>query len=131
MEEALRAFLLGDTSITSLVGDRVSWSWREQGSPLSALTLHRTDGARDTLLSGGASGFVDGYVQADCWGALQLDAKTLARAVVRLTQTANVGNTDGVIQGVFVEHEVDTFEGESPDRVFRTRLSLRVPHNEV
>lgn len=131
MEETLLAYLLADAGISARVGSRVSWSWRKQGSAVPAITLIVTDGARDPVLDGGYSGFVDGYVQADCWGALQLDAKQAARAVIAAAAACNAAATGGVIQGVFVTHEADTFEGEVPDRLFRTMLTLHVPHVET
>lgn len=131
MEEALLAWLLADPTVTDLVADRIAWSWRKQGDPVPAIALIRTDGGRDPLLAGGASGFVDGFAQVDCWGALQSDATAVARAVVKSTENITEAGTGGVIQGVFVVHEQAMFDGERPDRLFRTRLSLRIPHNEV
>jgi hypothetical protein len=136
MEEALLAFLLADAGVVAAVAVNkrgapcVSWSWREQGSPVPAITLIKVDGARDPLLAGGNSGFVDSHVQVDCWGAYQLDAKQAARAVVAAAQLVTEAATGGVIQGAFTLHEADTFEGETPDRLFRTMLTLRVPYVE-
>ena len=131
MEEQFLASLLADARVFALAGDNVSWSWPDQGAPLPRITLTKTDGPRDPLLAGGVSGFVDGHVQADCWGATQLAAKQLARALVACVVGLNVDLTNGIIQGAFVDHEHDESEGEKPDRIFRTRLSLRVPYTET
>lgn len=131
MEEAFIAFLLADPVLKGLVGVNIALGWRTQGYLLPGLTLVRTDGKRDPLLAGGASGFVDGYLQADAWAGSAAEAKAVARALVRASQAMVSANTGGVIQGAFVEHESDEFEGEKPDRIFRTRLSLRVPYNEI
>lgn len=129
MEEAFLAYLLADAGVAAAVGDRISWTWREQGSPLPAVTLTKVDGERQAVLEG-YSGFVDAHVQADCWGDYQADAKAAARAIVAAAAAAREGNTGGVVQGVFVTHEHDSFEGEAPDRLFRTMLTLRVAYSE-
>lgn len=130
MRSAFSDYLAAQTPITDLVGENLSWGWRQQGAPIPALTLIKTDGPDDVILEG-TSGFVDGHVQADCWGATQAEAAQLAKAVRTACTAANLGNTGGVIQGAFVLHEQDEFEGEKPDRIFRTRLALRVPYSEV
>jgi hypothetical protein len=130
MRSEFRAYLLADTGVAAIVATRVSWTWREQGTPLPALVLTKTDGADDVVLEG-TSGFVDGHVQADCFASTQLSATQLAKAVRTACTAANVGNTGGVIQGAFVMHEADEFEGEAPDRIFRTRLALRIPYLET
>lgn len=127
MKTALRAFYAADASIAALAGENVSWGWRLQASPVPALTLITTDGPEDWLLAGGVSGFVLGEVQADCWGSTQADADSLAVAVKRASASIRAINTGGVIQGVFVVHSSDEFEGEKPERLFRVRLALRVP----
>lgn len=130
MRAVFRTYLLGVAPVTAIVAGRISWSWREQGSALPALTLTWLDGPDDVILEG-TSGFVEGRVQADCWDVTQAGAVALAKAVRRACTAANAGNTGGVIQGAFVMHEQDEFEGEKPDRLFRTRLSLRIPYSET
>lgn len=130
MEEALLSYLLANPGLAALAFGRVSWGWREQGSAVPAVTLVHTDGPRDVALDG-YTGFVDGHAQADCWGDTQMSSTLLARALVAALGGVNQASTGGVIQGAFVEHEEATFEGERPDRLFRTRLALRLPYNEV
>lgn len=130
MEEILLGYLKSDASVSAAGGGRVSWTWRQQGTALPALTLTRIGGMRDRALDG-ASGLVESHVQADCWGAYQLDAKVLARAVVVAVQAITAENTSQVIQGAFVDAEHDSFEGEQPDRIFRTMLTLKLWHSEV
>jgi len=130
MKATFLAYLLTGPGLVALVGQNIAWSWRLQGAPLPAVTLIRTDGREDMALDG-FTGFVDGYVQADCWGSTQLMADQVAgqiKALTRVTSPVILAATGGVIQGVFVMHEADEFEGEKPDRIFRTRLSLRIPH---
>lgn len=134
MEQALLDFLADpqdSAELLGLVGDRMAWSWREQGSPLPAVTLTRTDGPRDVTL-GGYTGFVDGRVDVNCWGETPPQSLQVARLVIKRLRLVNAAATNGVVQGAFVDHQVGpTFEGEKPERVFRTRLSLRVPHADV
>lgn len=130
MREALVTYLAADAGVIAVAGVNVSWGWREQGAPLPALTLVKIDGADDVILEG-TSGFEDGHVQADCWGATALDAARLAKAVRTACTAAREANTGGTIQGAFVTHEQDENEGEKPERIFRTRLALRVPFNEA
>ncbi len=129
MRAALLAYFAADAGVSAIVADRVSFTWRTQGDPLPALVLTLTDAPDDVILEG-TSGFVDGRVQADCFGATAKDAVRLAKAVRTACTAANVANTGGVVQGAFVTHEQDEFEGEKPDRIFRTRLSLRIPFTE-
>lgn len=129
MRAELLTYFLGVGAVTAIVADRISWTWRGQGDPTPALVLTKTDGPDDVVLEG-TSGFVDGHVQADCFATTQLAAVQLAKAVRTACTAANIGNTGGVIQGAFVLHEQDEFEGEKPDRIFRTRLSLRIPYRE-
>jgi hypothetical protein len=127
MRAELVAYYLADPGVAAIAGVNVSWGWRLQGSPLPAATLFKTDGPDDVTLDG-ASGFVDGRVQIDCYGATLLDSSNLADAIRAASAGVNVATT-GVIQGAFVLHEADENEGEKPDRVFRTRLSLRIAYS--
>lgn len=130
MRAELLAFLLGDANVASLSGGRGSWGWRKQGDPIPAFVLTRTDGKRDATLEG-YSGLVETRVQLDAFGPYQADAAALAAACVARLAQCNAAATDAVIQGVFVDGETDTFEGEAPDRIFRTRLDLRVHNTEA
>jgi hypothetical protein len=128
MRSALVEFMAADAGVVGIARSNVSWGYRSQGDPLPALTLVKTDGADDVAIDG-VTGFVDGHAQADCWGATAEDAANLAAAVRSAASRMNEATTGGVIQGVFVTHEQDESEGEKPDRLFRTRLALRVPYS--
>lgn len=127
MREELLAFVLADAGVQALAGDRVSWVWRKTGSSTPAATFTRTD-VNPTYTLDGPDGWSATYVQLDCYGSTVAEADALERAIRARLDTARVGNTGGVIQGVFVEHGSDENEGEQPDRVFRLRLTLRVAH---
>lgn len=130
MREALRDFLLADAGVAALVGDRLSYVWREQGSPVPAVTLTVTDTERDVAL-GGYTGFATGFVQIDCYGVLMADALAVHLAVVSALRGANAASTGGVIQGAFIGGDADEYEGEKPERICRIRSSVRLPYNEL
>lgn len=125
MEETLASLLLNDTAVSASVGQRVNWSERP-GDDLPAITLHRISGRRDSH-SAGRSGLVSSTVQIDIWGASYKQAKLLARATIRALPQAPSGN----LQGIFIESESDSFEGEDPTPLYRTRLDISVWHTEI
>lgn len=125
MEEAISNLLLGNATVADMVGDRVNWAVRP-GADLPAITLHRITGQRDATMSG-RSGLVSSTVQIDVWGATYSQAKKLARAVIlALPQTPGA-----TLQGVFINSESDSFEGEDPSPLYRTRIDISVWHQEI
>ncbi|MFC5371400.1 DUF3168 domain-containing protein [Brevundimonas faecalis] len=125
MEEAISNLLLGNATVAGMVGDRVNWAARP-GVDLPAITLHRITGQRDATMSG-RTGLVRSTVQIDIWGATYSQAKKLARAVVpALPQTPGA-----TLQGVFINSESDSFEGEDPTPLYRTRIDISVWHQEI
>ena len=125
MEEAISNLLLGNATVAGMVGDRVNWAARP-GADLPAITLHRITGQRDATMSG-RSGLVSSTVQIDVWGSTYSQAKKLARAVIpALPQTPGA-----TLQGVFINSESDSFEGEDPTPLYRTRIDISVWHQEI
>lgn len=127
-EAALLTFYLADPAVSALAEDRGSGVWRKQGTPTPAFTITRTDGAPDYALEG-PTGFEEIYLQIDCYAQSAQAAKLLADAIKAASGRVNVGTTQGVVQGAFVYHTADEYEGDQPDRLFRTRLNLRTPSN--
>lgn len=125
MEEAISNLLLGNATVAGMVGDRVNWAARP-GADLPAITLHRITGQRDATMSG-RSGLVSSTVQIDVWGSTYSQAKKLARAVIpALPQTPGA-----TLQGVFINSESDSFEGDDPTPLYRTRIDISVWHQEI
>jgi hypothetical protein len=125
MEEAIINRLLATAGVTALVGTRVYPGARTQGSSLPALVFNRISGVRDYTMTE-ASGQVESRVQIDAWAVSYAAAKTLARAV-RACLSGIKGTYSGVaIQGVFLDGERDTFEGEAPDRIYRVSMDFNV-----
>jgi len=111
--------------VAGMVGDRVNWAARP-GADLPAITLHRITGQRDATMSG-RSGLVSSTVQIDVWGSTYSQAKKLARAVIpALPQTPGA-----TLQGVFINSESDSFEGDDPTPLYRTRIDISVWHQEI
>lgn len=123
MEEELRTILLGTGALTAIVGSRVDWSTRPQGTALPAVTLHVVSGAEGYTLKS-RDGLLKSRVQIDCWGVTYASAKTTSRAVI----TALSGARDGGFRGMFHESTRDDREGgtNEADRPFRVGLDFSV-----
>lgn len=97
MEEALRTLLLGNPAVAALVGSRVDWGMRPQGSLLPAICLTTvSDAPVNHSLDG--PGVSQARVQIDCFGETYKSAKDTARAVRRLLDA----HSGGIFLGVFM-----------------------------
>lgn len=76
----LRTFLLADSTITALVGQRVHVDSLPQGSLLPALTFLRVSVEHDHDL-GGETGLATARFQIDCWASDKEAALALAERV--------------------------------------------------
>lgn len=117
-----------DATLPSLVGTRIHWVRSPQGAALPRVVLYRISGVRDMHMAG-PSGLIASRVQADCMGASYGSAKAVARAVeARLSGYS--GTTGGItFQGAFLIGERDDyFDGETPDKIFRTSLDFNIWH---
>lgn len=126
MEEALRALLLADAAVADLVGTRVTWAMRPQGSDLPAIVLWLISGREESHFQG-PDHVADSLVQIDCWAATYGAAKRVARAA----QAALAGYRDtgdsppGIFQGLFVEAARDAVDDAQPAPLYRTSLDVR------
>jgi hypothetical protein len=124
MEEALRALILDDTAIESLVKARVDWGLRPQGKGLPAIALTVvSDSPVDHSQDGG--GVNRARVQIDCFGATYGSAKATARAVRALLD----GHSGGVFQGAFLAGARDLTEGENVTLIHQVALDFIVNYN--
>lgn len=130
MEEAIINLLLASGAVNAIAGDRIFWSARPDEVDLPAITLHRITGLRDTTMSG-RSGLVSSTVQIDAWGRTFKEAKLLGRAVIAALPHARTATGGIVLQGIFIESESDTFEGNDPQPLYRTRIDISVWHKEA
>lgn len=129
MEEAILNLLLGNPTIVGMVGDRINWASRP-GDAFPVITLHRISGTRDQTNTG-RSGLVSSTVQIDCWAETFGQAKRLARAVVPALPHARTLTGGVILQGIFIDSESDSFGGDDPTPLYRTRIDISVWHQET
>lgn len=128
MEQALTTYLLASSGLTTLVGTRVHWASRPQGSTLPAVILTRISGVRDYTLAG-ASGYVESRVQIDCWARTYGAAKTTAQAVRNALHALLPAGSPPIL-GLSIDGERDSFEGDPPEALSRTSLDVIIHHHE-
>lgn len=128
MEESLVDLFLKADAVKAAADTRVHWASRPQGEGLPAICLFRTGGRRDANFAG-MNGLVESRLQIECLAATYAEAKKLARATVALMATFPVTTSSTVFQGAFVNNERDDFDGEAPDRIFRTSVDVTLWHD--
>lgn len=123
MEEDLRAVMLLNGPLTSLVSSRIDWGARPQGSPLPGVVMFVISGNEGEHLKG-RDGLFNGRVQIDCYGETYASAKQTGRAVIDLLH----GYRDNDFPGVFhVGTRDDRLSGvNEADRPFRQSLDFSV-----
>lgn len=131
MEEALRAYLLTRAGITSLVGERIFWGVRTQGTPLPALVLNRISLPRDHTYKSRVR-LCKARVQFDCLGASNASARSLERAVVAELDSKAFTQAGVEFQGCFIENARDlTTPGTTEaDTIFRPSTDFRIHFKE-
>jgi hypothetical protein len=135
MEEALTSLLLDDAMLGALVGDRIHWVTRPQGSDLPAVVLNKIDALPDYTMQG-PSGLSSNRIQVDCLAASYGEVKAVARAVAAilsgLDETIGDGNSPerlDVLRGGFQQGERENFELSSGQAgVFSVSLDFIIWH---
>lgn len=127
MEEDLRALILADAGVTALVGTRVSWDERPQGSAVPAIVLWLISQPIDYDL-GGAITLVETRVQADCWGRTKASAKATARALAALLSGYSGEQGGTRFQGVFQDNARDTRDFTVADPLFLSSIDFLIRH---
>lgn len=122
MEADLRAHLAAAAPVAALVDDHIQWGVREEGQ---AIALHLISAPPEWHLKGSA-GLTIARVQADCWASTYAAAKAIGDAVIASLPAIGqvVGQTKfrGVVP---IDLERGDF-GDAPNKLFRTRIDLRV-----
>jgi hypothetical protein len=127
MEQELVDRLLATAGLTALVGNRIDWLKRPQGSALPAIVMQVVS-APYTYTMQGRTRLVGRLVQIDIWASAYPSMKAVGRALVAATD----GPHEAPIQGLFIEGERETREGQDgPDSsgstdFFRTSFDVRV-----
>ncbi|HXH52535.1 MAG TPA: DUF3168 domain-containing protein [Sphingomicrobium sp.] len=127
MEAALRARLLGQAAITSIVKKRIDWGDRPQGRPLPAITLELIDDPLAQHMSG-IQALQSSLVQIDVWADDYLEAKELMGLV--LAELVPAAVQDQVNFGrAFVQRRRATHEFTGADTVYRRSADIMVWHS--
>lgn len=124
MEAELSTKLLATAGVTGLVGQRVNWKRRPQGSTLPAIVLHVISRIPD-VTHGGRSGLLMSRVQVECLGATFGAAKAVARAVEDAITAQTF--TQGAVRfdAILIDSERDDTSDETTP-LFRTSLDLMI-----
>ena len=132
LDEAVRALLLAQTSITNIIGQRLYPFRAPDNTPLPCVTYQRVSNLRDHVLSGEQAKFCETIFQIDSWveEATKLSQlRTLAQNI-RTTLDDFRGVTSGVdIQAILSENEFDQpFDDVS--KIFGVSQRYRIFHRE-
>lgn len=122
MEEQLRAALLANSGLASIVSGRIDWGLRGQAPSVRLQVVSKVP----FYTYGGRSGMTPYLVQADCFGARYGDAKHVARAVEAACADLGLPHFDSC----FVENERDDQDVDAASNpIHRTSLDLRLWHH--
>jgi hypothetical protein len=116
LSEDLRAFLLADATIASLIGARIYPIVLPQGPTVPALTYHWVS-IDEIYTMAGPSGLVVKRIQFDCWAETFKEVEALSDAIrLRIDGFSGWLNTGSPpssrIQAIFREVERDWYEDE-------------------
>lgn len=131
---AVRSYILAQSSVSDLIGQRMYLDRLMQDTTLPAATIDKTSATPDHTLSN-LSGFVKTRLNIRCHALKRLDANALANAIYRCGIAGVKGTTNGVdIRGVMVEegqrnYVVDARDG-SDDPEYVTEFDLMVSYRE-
>lgn len=124
MEEALISLLLGDTGVSAIVGDRIFWGLRKQGSPLPALVLNRISSVHSYTLDGPVD-LSQSRIQIDCYAQTFGQTRALSRAVYAPLNGKRAVHEGVSFEGVFADSERDN-PVEDDSLTFRTSIDFMV-----
>ena len=131
MEEAITTHLLAQAGLTALVGNRITWARRAQGSVSPAVVLHVIDRLPQYTMGGEANAKPQ-RIQTDCWATTYGEAKIVARQVTAALSGTHPSIGDGAspetfvdFLGSFKEGERDSFEqGAGGEALYRCSMDF-------
>lgn len=131
MEEALRAYLLTQPALTDLIGERIFWGVRPQGTPLPALVLNRISQPGDHTYKARVR-LCKARVQMDCLGASNASARGLERALLAVLDGKSFIQGGIEFQGCFAINARDlTSPGTTDaDTIFRPSIDFNIIFKE-
>ena len=107
--QAVVAYLNSKSTITDLVGTRISNVRRPQKDTLPAITVRRVGALHEHNLDGAAGSCV-ASIQLDCWATTNAAAETIGEAV-RLVMDGFVGTMgDKAVAVCTFEFEIDLYD---------------------
>lgn len=112
LRDDIRTYLLTQTPITNLVGQRVFSSNIPQREDYPAISIVRITGGHAHMLSGGA-GFAEPTVQVDAWADTSTVCESIAEALRGELQgfRGTMGST--TVRAVVLQNEIDLSEEPS------------------
>ena len=131
---AVRTYLLAQSSVTNVIGQRFYFDRLKQSATLPAATIYKSSETHDHLISN-RSGFVKTRLQIECYSTNRLTTNALSEAIIRSGIDAIKGVTNSVnIRGVQVEdgqrnYTIDDAKG-GDDHVYVTQFDLMVSYLE-
>jgi hypothetical protein len=125
MRAALRSRLMGDATVSSLVGTRVDWGLRPQAKSLPAIRLTVVPTPRDYTM-GGAQNTQFYRVQVDCFADRPKTADDLRQAVIACLEPAAEPFAASFVERDFDQQEKS--EGTVTGEVHTAILEFKVTH---
>jgi hypothetical protein len=99
MEEAFRTHLLATAGLIAIVGDRINWGLRPQGSPIPDVSLHLISDLPDLTLSG-ATHWNKARVQADSRAVTYKTARDIGRFFALPVAKGGLHGFRGTMSGI-------------------------------
>lgn len=127
MEEALRALLLTNSTLTGIVATNLSWGVMGQGKAKPGVVMFLISDAPDYHMAG-PSGLVESRVQIDCRAAKWTDAKAAARAIEE-TLSGYRGAIGSIwFKGIFKDSARSGFEDTGAEKFYLESADYIVWH---
>lgn len=127
-QAALRARLVAASPVTTLVGQRVYWVERPQGSLLPAITLLTIGDTREQHLKGFDT-LQGARVQVDIWAANFASARAVTEAMLAAIVPAETSNGITFSRAMVDLPPRDLSERIDNTSIFRTTTDLLVHHS--
>lgn len=124
---ALVARLEAASAVTAIVGQKIYWIQRPQGTELPAVVMRMAGGTEEETIDSDTADFMQTNVTVDCFGRSNLETKTLARAVRNALKPA--GTVSGFeFDDSTVSRPIDLGEFGVPGWQHRAALDCVIRH---
>lgn len=125
--EALIARLQAASAVTNIVGTKIYWVQRPQGTTLPAVVLRMAGGLEVENLENDDADYSETNVTVDCFGRSNLEAKNLARAV---RNALKPGGTQGSFSfdESTISRPIDLGEADVEGWKYRATLDCVIRH---